>query len=227
MRFLKFLLAVILLPTVFFVLLQTGHILLTVLGHFQTAAAFVAGAAGYAVLHYTVYDFSRPYVFMHEFTHALAAFLCGARVKDMCVKRDSGYVKMDKTNVLIALAPYFVPGYVLLTVFLYVVAGLFWDVTPYRWLLLGAVGFFMSFHFIQTFKTLFEADQPDLKLAGGKVFSVVLIVLANLVVLAIVLKGGFAEQVHLKSAAVAVIKDTVNLWRSLIHYIYAWYTRAA
>ncbi|WP_428075176.1 M50 family metallopeptidase [Candidatus Avelusimicrobium luingense] len=227
MRFLKFVLAVILLPTVFFVLVQTGHILLTVLGHFQTAAAFVAGAAGYAILHYTVYDFSRPYVFMHEFTHALAAFLCGARVKDICVKRDSGYVKMDKTNVFIVLAPYFVPGYVLLTAFIYVVLGLFWNVTPYRSLFLGLLGFFMAFHFIQTFKTLFEADQPDLQLAGGKIFSVVMIVLANLVVLAIVLKGGFAEQVHLKSAAIAVVKDTVNLWRSLINYIYMWYARMA
>lgn len=227
MRFLKFLLAVILLPTVFFVLVQTVRILLTVLGHFQTAAAFVAGAGAYAVLHYTVYDFSRPYVFMHEFTHALAAFLCGARVKDICVKRDSGYVKMDKTNVFIVLAPYFVPGYVLLTAFIYVVLGLFWNVTSYRPLFLGLVGFFMAFHFIQTFKTLFEADQPDLKLAGGKVFSVVMIVLANLVVLAIVLKGGFAEQVHLKSAALAVLKDTNNLWRSLINYICAWYARLA
>jgi hypothetical protein len=134
---------------------------------------------------------------------------------------------MDKTNVIIVLAPYFVPGYVLLTAFIYVVLGLFWDVTPYRPLFLGLLGFFMAFHFIQTFKTLFEADQPDLKLAGGKVFSVVMIVLANLVVLAIVLKGGFAEQVQLKNAALAVLKDTNNLWRSLINYICAWCARIA
>ena len=81
------------------------------------------------------------------------------------------------------------------------------------------MGFFTSFHFIQTFKTLFEADQPDLKLAGGKVFSVVMIVSANLVVLAILLKGVFPESVSLRQASFNVIRGTLNTWRILVNYI--------
>lgn len=219
MRFLKFLFALVLCPTVFFVLVETGKIWWTVFEHFQVTLAFLLGVGVYAALHYTVYDFSRPYVLMHEFTHALFAFLCGARVKDISVKRESGYVKMDKTNVLIVLAPYIVPGYVLLTVFLYMVGELFVDLTPYRSVFVFLIGFFTSFHFIQTFKTLFEADQPDLKLAGGKVFSIVLIVLINLIVLALVLKGLFPEQISLISAGGAVLTGTLNVWGILVNYI--------
>ena len=219
MRLLKFLLALVLLPTVYFVLVETGKIWWTVFEHLQTTLAFLLGAGVYVTLHYTVYDFSRPYVLVHEFTHALFAFLCGARIKDISVKRESGYVKMDKTNVLIMLAPYIVPGYVLLTAFLYIAGELFVDLTPYRAVFVFLVGFFTAFHVIQTCKTLFEADQPDLKLAGGKVFSLVIIVLANLIVLALVLKGLFPEQISLISAGKVVLKGTLNVWRILVNYI--------
>lgn len=219
MRVLKFMVAVLLLPTVCFTLVETGVILVHVLGHFKAALSFVLGAGIYAVIHYAWYDFSRMYVFMHEMTHALAALCCGSRVKDVCVGRESGYVKMDKTNTLIVLAPYFVPGYVLVVVFGYIIGDLFTDLTPYRQVFLFLIGFFTSFHFIQTFKTLFEADQPDLKLAGGKVFSVVTIILANLVVLAVLLKGVFPEEVSLQAAAMNVVRGTLNTGRILVNYI--------
>ncbi len=219
MRFLKFLLALVLLPTLCFMLVETGTILVHVLGNFKSVLSFVLGAGIYAVIHYTWYDFSRIYVFMHEMTHALAALCCGSRVKDVSVGRESGYVKMDKANVFIVLAPYFVPGYVLITVFVYMIGDLFVDLTPYRQVFLFLMGFFTSFHFIQTFKTLFEADQPDLKLAGGKVFSVVMIVSANLVVLAVLLKGVFPESVSLRQASFNVIRGTLNTWRILVNYI--------
>ena len=219
MRFLKFLLALVLLPTLCFMLVETGTILVHVLGNFKSVLSFVLGAGIYAVIHYTWYDFSRIYVFMHEMTHALAALCCGSRIKDVSVGRESGYVKMDKANVFIVLAPYFVPGYVLITVFVYMIGDLFVDLTPYRQVFLFLMGFFTSFHFIQTFKTLFEADQPDLKLAGGKVFSVVMIVSANLVVLAVLLKGVFPESVSLRQASFNVIRGTLNTWRILVNYI--------
>ncbi len=219
MRFLKFLVALVLLPTVYFMFVQTGKILWTVFAHFQTTLTFLCGAGVYAVLHYTVYDFSRPYVFMHEFTHALFAFLCGARINSFSVKCESGYVKMDKTNMLIILAPYVVPGYTLLSVFVYMVFGLFADVTPYVQVFVFGVGFWMSFHFIQTCKTLLEADQPDLKLAGGKIFSIVMIVLVNLGVLACVLKWLFPEQISLVLAGEEVVKGTLNVGRIFVNYI--------
>lgn len=219
MKILKFIFALILLPTLFFTLAETGRILLVVLGHVGTAVSFILGALIYAGIHYGYYNFSRPYVFVHEMTHAVAALLCGCRIKDVSVGEESGYVKMDRCNAFVVLAPYFVPGYVIITVTAYVIGDLFVNLTPYRQVFLFAAGFFTAFHFIQTFKTLFEADQPDLKLAGGKVFSVIMIVFANLVVLALLLKGLFPEQVSLGAAASRVLWGTVNVWRILVNYI--------
>lgn len=219
MKLVKFLFALVLLPTAFFTLAETGQILLAVLGNLGAAVSFVAGVLVYAGIHYGYYDFSRPYVFVHEMTHALAALICGCRIKDVSVGQNSGYVKMNRCNAFVVLAPYFVPGYVILTVMAYIIGDLFVDLTPYRQIFLFLTGFFTSFHFIQTFKTLFEADQPDLKLAGGKVFSVIMIVLANLVVLALLLKGLFPEAVSLTRAGLRVVYGTVNVWRILVNYI--------
>ncbi|MBO4675392.1 MAG: hypothetical protein J5601_04835, partial [Elusimicrobiaceae bacterium] len=87
---------------------------------------------------------------------------------------------------------------------------------------LGGVGFFLAFHFIHTFQTLWEADQPDLQLAGGKIFSLVTIVFANLLILAGILKVLYPMQVHLQEAGLQVIKGTVTTWRIIVNYIVEW-----
>lgn len=218
-RLLKLLIALLLLPTAALTFAETARILFAVLGHLQAAVSFIAGVVVYAGVHYGYYDFSRPYVFAHEMTHALAALLCGCRIKDVSVGQDSGYVKMDRCNAFVVLAPYFVPAYTLAAAFVYAMANLFVDLTPYRQVFLFVIGFCTAFHVMQTFKTLFEADQPDLKLAGGKIFSVVMITLANLVVLALVLKALFPEAVSLAEAGKNVLAGTVNIWRIIVNYI--------
>ena len=218
-RLLKLLIALLLLPTAALTFAETARILFAVLGHLQAAVSFIAGVVVYAGVHYGYYDFSRPYVFAHEITHALAALLCGCRIKDVSVGQDSGYVKMDRCNAFVVLAPYFVSAYTLAAAFVYAMANLFVDLTPYRQVFLFVIGFCTAFHVTQTFKTLFEADQPDLKLAGGKIFSVVMITLANLVVLALVLKALFPEAVSLAEAGKNVLAGTVNIWRIIVNYI--------
>lgn len=218
-RLLKFLLALVLLPTAVLTFAETVRILLSVLGRLDMAVSFIMGILIYAGIHYGYYNFSRPYVFAHEMTHAMAALLCGCRIKDVSVGQESGYVKMDRCNAFVVLAPYFVPAYVVLAAGIYLIADLFVNLQPYRQVFLFVIGFFTAFHFVQTFKTLFEADQPDLKLAGGKVFSVVMITLANLVVLALVLKALFPEAVSLVQGGKNVLTGTVNVWRILVNYI--------
>lgn len=218
-RLLKLLVALILLPTAVLTFAETVRILLAVFGQLSAAVSFVAGIIIYSAIHYGYYDFSRPYVFAHEMTHALAALMCGCRIKDVSVGKDSGYVKMDSCNAFVVLAPYFVPIYVIAAAFVYMIAELFVEVAPYRQGFLFVIGFLTAFHFIQTFKTLFEAEQPDLKLAGGKIFSVVMITLANLVVLALVLKALFPETVLLVQAGKNVVLGTVNVWRIIVNYI--------
>ena len=124
--------------------------------------------------------------------------------------------------MFVVLAPYFIPGYMLLTALVYGVASLTTDATVYRPYALAAVGFFLSFHFIQTFHTLWEADQPDLDLAGGKLFSLVTIVLANGVILACILKMIYPQEVHLHTALMHVVKGTLTTWRIIVNYIVEW-----
>lgn len=218
-RFIKFLIAVLLLPTLLLAGVELLHLFIQVLGQWEAAALFFGGALLYGIIHYSWYNFSRIYVFGHEMTHALAALLCGYKVHKISVKKDNGFVKMDKTNTFVVLAPYFVPFYTLVFAGIYIVVGLFTNLSAYANLMLFAVGFLTSFHLIQTFQTLWEADQPDLKLAGGKIFSLVTIGLVNLLVLALVLKILFPQVVHLKTAGLHVWQGTVNLWRIVVNYI--------
>ncbi len=218
-KLLKFLLAIILFPITLLVIVEDGRILLGVVEHLSAAISFLLGAVVYASIHYRYYNFSRMYVFMHEMTHAVAAILCGIRIQDISIGKESGYVKMQRTNTFVVLAPYFVPGYVILIAMLYLLLSFFIDLTPYRQIVLFFVGFFMAFHFIQTFHTLWEADQPDLKLAGGKVFSFVSIVLANMLVLAVVLKILFPQAVDLYGAIQEVAHQTGTGARIIVNYI--------
>lgn len=218
-QFLKFLLAILLLPTVVFAAAETFYLFLPLIGNWKTVLPFLIGIVLYIVLHYRVYNFSRPYVFIHEITHAIAAWLCGYRVSKISVKKDNGFVKMDKTNTFVVLAPYFIPGYVVLTILLYILISLFVSLEPYNNYVLGLIGFLMAFHFVQTFHTLWEADQPDLQLAGGKVFSLVTIVLANLFILACVLKILFPDEVQLLVAGKNILKGTLTVWRIIVNYI--------
>ena len=218
-KFWKFLLALVLLPLTCLVVWQEIRLLLGVLEHFTAAVSFVAGVAVYSVIHYKWYDFSRFYVFMHEMTHAVAAILCGARIKDVRVGKESGYVKMSRTNTFIVLAPYFVPGYVVCVALAYLFVSFFANVTPYRQVVLFLVGFFMAFHFIQTFHTLWEADQPDLELAGGKFFSCVTIVLVNMLVLAVVLKILVPADVQLLEALHQVARQISMGGQIIVNYM--------
>ena len=167
----KLFVALLLLPTAFFVVAATIGASLYVLKDFQVAVGLLAGAALYCVIHFGGYKFERMYVWGHETTHAIAAVLCGFRVHSITVNKDSGNVKMDKMNAAVVLAPYFVPLYAIATGLIYVGIDLFLYASPYRAIFVFIIGFFMAFHFVQTFQTLWEVDQPDLLMAGGRIFS--------------------------------------------------------
>lgn len=211
--------AVLLLPTVFFVLAETFGACWSVLKDFQTAVGFLAGGALYGVIHFAGFHFDRMYVWGHETTHAVAAMLFGFRVHSMTVNKDSGHVKMDRCNAAVVLAPYVVPLYALMAGMGYLALELCIDAAPYRPVFVFVAGFLMTFHYVQTVKTLWETQQPDLRLAGGRIFSVVMIVLCNAVVLTLVLKTLFPERVALGAMARAIAVSTYNTWKIVINYI--------
>jgi len=137
------------------------------------------------------------YVAGHEVTHALATWSMGGSVYAMKVEEKGGHVDVSHTNAFVALAPYCVPLYVLAVVFGYRV--LLWLKPDARadalfLLLMGAT---LAFHALMTWKTLTEIEQPDLKAAGGKVFSLALIGCVNALLVLALLKALFPETVSL------------------------------
>ncbi len=125
------------------------------------------------------------YVFGHELTHALWVWMMGGRVSRFKVGREGGHILTDKNNFLIALAPYFFPLYSILVLAIYGALNLFLNAQPYGHLLYALVGITWAFHFTFTC-WMIPKNQTDLS-DHGTFFSLVIIYLINLVLLAAML----------------------------------------
>ena len=122
------------------------------------------------------------YVLGHELTHILFIWLCRGRVEQWGATVNGGFVTTDKNNILIALAPYFVPLWAVVILIGFSVTGLFIPLPPAAMKSFYALlGFFWAFHFIWTL-WMIPRDQPDLR-DNGTFLSLNIIYLANLVIL--------------------------------------------
>jgi hypothetical protein len=136
----------------------------------------------------------RAYVFGHELTHAIWVWMWGGKVSAFEVTRDGGYILTDTHNFWIALAPYFYPLYSLVIIVAYGAASLFYDVarvpdtllfmTPLQWLFL-LLGASWAFHLSFTM-WMIPKGQTDLSYHGN-FFSLVVIYLMNVLILAVFL----------------------------------------
>ena len=125
------------------------------------------------------------YVFGHELTHVLWVWLMGGRVSKFRVSGDGGHIVTNRTNFLIALAPYFFPLYSVLAIAVYGIASLFFNVAPYGQLLYAILGITWAFHLTFTC-WMIPKNQTDLS-DHGTFFSLVFIYLMNLVLLSALL----------------------------------------
>jgi hypothetical protein len=125
------------------------------------------------------------YVFGHELTHALGVLLLGGRVSRFRVGRDGGHIVTDRSNFLIALAPYFFPIYSILAIAAYGAISIFYNTQPYGRLLYAVIGATWAFHFTFTC-WMVTKNQTDLS-DHGTFFSLVLIYLMNLILLSVML----------------------------------------
>ncbi len=123
------------------------------------------------------------YVLGHELTHAVFVWLYRGKVTEFHVSSNGGYITTNKTNLFIALSPYFVPFWAVFVAICYALVRYFaglsqeWDRVLY-----GLMGFTWTFHMVWTL-WMIPRDQPDLK-ENGTYLSLVVIYLANLLVLA-------------------------------------------
>lgn len=158
---------------------------------------FFLGCTTWAAAYWFGWRPIRSYVFAHEFTHLVIAKLFGGKIYDWRVSAEGGYVETNKSNTWITLGPYLVPFYTLLVLAGFGAAGLFVDLSGvqefnvagwsghYRfvWMLYWAVGFTWSYHLTFTVQTV-HVEQGDLT-RNGEFFSLMLIFLVNLALIAI------------------------------------------
>ncbi|MBK1880898.1 hypothetical protein JIN85_00645 [Luteolibacter pohnpeiensis] len=122
------------------------------------------------------------YVLGHELTHAIFVIIHFGKVTDFHVSTSGGYITTNKTNLMIALSPYFVPFWSAVVVLAYLLGRLFFGPTPeLENLLYVTVGYTWAFHMLWTLWML-PRDQPDLQ-EHGVFLSLIIIYLANLLVL--------------------------------------------
>ena len=195
----KVLTALVISPLTAAAAFTTAALVFSALANLRAAFPFLLGAALYCPLHFYLPGNRFLYVFAHELSHALAAFLSGAKIRKIKIGKNGGYVAMNATNAFISLAPYFIPFYALAAGLAYGSASFFRDMTPYRPLFTGAAGFFLAFHLLHTGDILTGPVQSDLKKAGGVLFSVSMVVLLNSLCLALALKLIFPELISLRS----------------------------
>lgn len=221
MRWMKFLLGLILIPLI----VAQGLALYDVVSAWLPAAPWRAtwfwSMTGGAVFWLVVFfALPRPvwfYVLGHEMTHALAVWMAGGKVYSMHVAGEGGHVSTSKVNWWIALSPYFVPLYTLIWTGLWISVDFYYPLKAWQPVLFFGVGLTYAFHVTFTI-TMLHPDQTDLS-GEGYLFSGVVIAGMNLLVISIMLLL-VAQNVTWQFALLALMERIVasytEVWQALV-----------
>ncbi|MGJ8696200.1 MAG: hypothetical protein ACSHYF_07770 [Verrucomicrobiaceae bacterium] len=188
-RILRWLAAFMIMPLCFVTILtlfqRVGDV--DFLHHFYKTKEFVCFAVGVGLMLSWFFSglladkFLYLYVLGHEMTHAFFVYLHLGRISDMRVSTEGGYIMTNKSNLMIALSPYFVPFW---SVILLAVYGFLSLATPIPYSeegLIVLLGASWCFHIVWTI-WMIPKDQPDLK-EHGTFFSLMVIIFFNLILL--------------------------------------------
>lgn len=221
-KIVKFLIGIVLAPTALFAVFAFFQGIYSIAKSYHITLFFVIGLLVYVLVHKFIYNFSRPYVFAHEITHAISAMCCGYKAQNLQVGEDSGQVKVSGTNTFVFLAPYCLPLYAVLILLGY----FFWHLLSpdtafkYKDVFLFLFGFFIMFHLMHTFKTLQETEQSDVIKAGGSVFSYAVIILSNVLIIFGLLEICFPGILPLFTLFKQVISNTLYFWQKIFSWLY-------
>jgi hypothetical protein len=202
--------AILLIPAVSAALYTSLNMIVNSSDFTSRAMYFLFGFASYVIFFLA---FKKPlvaYVFGHELTHVLWVLMFSGKVDSMKVSRKGGYIKANRKNFLILLAPYFFPIYTILVIVAYILISYFYDISRYFPIAAFAIGFSWSFHILLNAFAMTKS-QDDFE-HTGTFFSIVLVVLCNIFILGLL---------------VAFISGSVNLrgyMDTLGHNIPAVYT---
>ena len=225
-RFLKFLIALALLPLVageVWTLIDLARLSLSA-DQWKSADWLISLGAGFLVWFLIFIFLPRAmwlYVLGHEFTHALAAMIAGGKVSAFRVTSQGGHIMTDRVNWWIALSPYFVPIYALIWIGLWLTVDFYHPLKDWQPILYFGLGLFWSFHLTFTWSML-HPRQTDLS-GEGYLFSAVVIAFFNLlgflILLSFLAPGGLLAAAHLFGAK--IIQSYLITGRLLAHF-FAW-----
>lgn len=230
----RLLIGLVLLPSSALTLFAAGRALAYLAARAPSAFPFLAGlllaAAAWMLERYCLASDAGPaawfgalarrtYVLGHELTHALAAWSFGGKVLGFNVGDSGGHVDLSHSNAFICLAPYCVPIYTLGVILGYRVLLWFRPGFGGSFGFLAVVGLTLAFHGFKTFEALWDSKQPDLRQAGGVVFSVSWIGLANGLVVLLLIKALFPEGVSLGRELRQVAERSAGFWLWLWHFL--------
>jgi len=159
---------------------------------------FIAGIANNRLLYL--------YVLGHEMTHAMFVYVCGGRISDIHFSSEGGYVMTNKSNILIALSPYFIPFWSAVLISLHSFVSLWTEIPAGGLILTGLLGFTWTFHIVWTV-WMIPKDQPDLR-ENGTFLSLMIIIFANLILFSLMLCAT-SREVQLSSF-------TFNWWNNFL-----------
>ncbi len=147
------------------------------------AAAFVAGALFFVF----IARMQVLYVFGHELTHLFTAKLFFRETGEVNVGSSGGSVSIQKPNIWITLAPYFVPFYTLCWIACYAAFRLAYGppTDTVSRLLFAGIGLTYAYHVVMTAHSLVR-EQSDLR-SNGYFLSLALVIFFNVLFLAVCL----------------------------------------
>jgi len=218
-RPLKFIIGLLLLPTALLAFIAVGEVAWALVKSWRITLFFLAGIAVYLFCHRFIYRFSRLYVTAHEAVHAAAALICGHKVQSITVGEESGNVKLSGVNTFILLAPYVFPLFAIASIAAYFILNLFVPQLDKRIFIL-LFGFFTAHHGVHTYTTLTGAEQSDIKMAGGSIFSFSLIVLFNAAIILILLELLFPGVAQVWQAVKNIFVNTIIFWKAAGRWFY-------
>jgi len=223
LKVLVFVLAVLLLPfSVSFLI----HIPGLFREYSSISGEMLWSAGGFIFFLLVFFIFGAPvksYILEHEISHIIFALMSGVRIKKVSLKRSNAYVKTERVNMLIALAPYSLPLYTLLLLLVYRVAARLAAarliearfvenpfVTAAMYFLFGAT---LSFHMVATMHYV-QLDQPDMR-RYGYFSSLILVFTWSLVVLAVIFSLMF-DRIDLIHYFRTSMEDALDVYGTLL-----------
>jgi len=175
----------ILLPFVVASVVSFVSVLCTIAWFSYPAWLFWLGGAVFLVCNALNKNASFSYILGHEMLHACASLLCGGKLLSIFISHKQGNVLITKDNFIVSLVPYCIPVYATLLMLIYYVLSIVVPTHSFIPLGIFLFGFTLAHHIVLTLWYSAQG-QSDIK-AHGFIFSGVVIIFVNIVMIVILL----------------------------------------